>query len=445
MPVMTTLRMVGTTGTRVARAGPGRPASPPFPTMRRVVITGMGVLSPIGNSLDTFWNNAVAGVNGIATIAKFPIPEGFPVTIAGELKDFDPARYMDVKTARRSADFTLYAVAAAKMAVDDSGIDFKAEPDPYRCGCTVGSGVGGIEITEKEVLRMERGRTAKVSPFSIPEMIANMAAGTIAIEHGLRGPNYGVVSACATGLHSIGAALRLIQHGEADVMLAGGAEGPICPVAVASFAALHALSTRNDDPAHACRPFDRDRNGFIMSEGGAVLVLEEYERAKRRGARIYCEVAGFGQTCDAYHMTAPMPDGEAGARAMKSAMAEAGVDGAAVDYINAHGTSTPMNDKVETLVIKKALGEEAARKVAISSTKSMTGHLLGGTGALETVACAKAIETGVIPPTINYTTPDPDCDLDYTPNTARERKVDVALNNSLGFGGHNAVVALRRV
>ena len=413
--------------------------------MRRVVITGMGVLSPIGNSLDTFWNNAVAGVNGIATIAKFPIPEGFPVTIAGELKDFDPARYMDVKTARRSADFTLYAVAAAKMAVDDSGIDFKAEPDPYRCGCTVGSGVGGIEITEKEVLRMERGRTAKVSPFSIPEMIANMAAGTIAIEHGLRGPNYGVVSACATGLHSIGAALRLIQHGEADVMLAGGAEGPICPVAVASFAALHALSTRNDDPAHACRPFDRNRNGFIMSEGGAVLVLEEYERAKRRGARIYCEVAGFGQTCDAYHMTAPMPDGEAGARAMANAMAEAGVDGAAVDYINAHGTSTPMNDKVETLVIKKALGEEAARKVAISSTKSMTGHLLGGTGALETVACAKAIETGVIPPTINYTTPDPDCDLDYTPNTARERKVDVALNNSLGFGGHNAVVALRRV
>ena len=413
--------------------------------MRRVVITGMGVLSPIGNSLDTFWNNAVAGVNGIATIARFPIPEGFPVTIAGELKDFDATRYMDVKTARRSADFTLYAVAAAKMAVDDSGIDFKAEPDPYRCGCTVGSGVGGIEVTEKEVLRMERGKTAKVSPFAIPEMIANMAAGTIAIEHGLRGPNYGVVSACATGLHSIGAALRLIQHGEADVMLAGGAEGPICPIAVASFAALHALSTRNDDPAHACRPFDKDRNGFIMAEGGAVLVLEEYERAKRRGARIYCEVAGFGQTCDAYHMTAPMPDGEAGARAMSAAMAEAGVAPDAVDYINAHGTSTQMNDKVETLVIKKALGEEAARKVAISSTKSMTGHLLGGTGALETVACAKAIETGVIPPTINYTTPDPDCDLDYTPNTARERRVDVALNNSLGFGGHNAVVALKRV
>ena len=413
--------------------------------MRRVVITGMGVLSPIGNSLDTFWNNAVAGVNGIGTITKFDISGGFPVTIAGELKGFVASDYMDAKTARRSAQFTQYAVAAAKMAVDDAGIDFKAEPDPYRCGCTVGSGVGGIEITETEVLRMERGKTAKVSPFSIPEMIANMAAGTIAIEHGLRGPNYGVVSACATGLHSIGAAFRMIQHGEADVMLAGGAEGPLCPVAVASFAALHALSTRNDDPAHACRPFDRDRNGFIMSEGGAVLVLEEYERAKKRGARIYCEVAGFGQTCDAYHMTAPMPDGEAGARAMANAMAEAGVDGAAVDYINAHGTSTQMNDKVETLVIKKALGEEAARKVSISSTKSMTGHLLGGTGALETVACAKAIETGVIPPTINYTTPDPDCDLDYTPNTARERRVDVALNNSLGFGGHNAVVALRRV
>jgi len=413
--------------------------------MRRVVITGMGVLSPIGNSLDTFWNNAVAGVNGIGTITKFDISGGFPVTIAGELKGFVASDYMDAKTARRSAQFTQYAVAAAKMAVDDAGIDFKAEPDPYRCGCTVGSGVGGIEITETEVLRMERGKTSKVSPFSIPEMIANMAAGTIAIEHGLRGPNYGVVSACATGLHSIGAAFRMIQHGEADVMLAGGAEGPICPIAVASFAALHALSTRNDDPAHACRPFDKDRNGFIMSEGGAVLVLEEYERAKRRGARIYCEVAGFGQTCDAYHMTAPMPDGEAGAHAMRNAMAEAGVDGAAVDYINAHGTSTQMNDKVETLVIKKALGEEAARKVSISSTKSMTGHLLGGTGALETVACAKAIETGVIPPTINYTTPDPDCDLDYTPNTARERRVDVALNNSLGFGGHNAVVALRRV
>ncbi len=414
--------------------------------MRKVVITGMGAVSPIGNNLETFWNNAVAGVNGIGRITKFDVSGGFPITFAGEVKGFNATDFgVDAKMARRCALFTQYALAAAKMAVADSGLDFASEPDPYRCGCTIGSGVGGIDITENEVLRMERGKTAKISPFAIPEMIANMAAGMVALQHGLRGLNYGVVSACATGLHSIGAALRAIQHGEADVVLAGGSEAPICPVAVAGFAALHALSTRNDDPEHASRPFDRNRNGFIMAEGGAVLVLEEYERARRRGARIYCEVAGFGQTCDAYHMTAPMPDGEAGARAMSLAMAEAGVSPDGVDYINAHGTSTPMNDKTETVVVKKALGEDAARKVSISSTKSMTGHLLGGTGALETIVCAKAIETGVIPPTINYETPDPDCDLDYTPNTARERVVDVALNNSLGFGGHNAVVALRKV
>ena len=414
--------------------------------MRRVVITGMGVVSPIGNDLDTFWKNAVAGVNGIGTITKFDVSGNFPVKIAGEVKGFDAASVgVDPKTARRCALFAQYALASAMMAAKDSGIDFAAEPDPYRCGCTVGSGVGGIDITENEVLRMERGKTAKISPFAIPEMIANMAAGMVALQHGLRGPNYGVVSACATGLHSVGAALRAIQHGEADVMLAGGCEAPICPVAVAGFAALHALSTRNDEPEKACRPFDKDRNGFIMSEGGAVLVLEEMERAAKRGARIYAEVAGFGATCDAYHMTAPMPDGAAGARAMSLAMAEAGAAPEDVGYVNAHGTSTQMNDKVETLVIKKALGEDAARKVSISSTKSMTGHLLGGTGALETVVCAKTIETGVVPPTINYTTPDPDCDLDYTPNVARERRVDLALNNSLGFGGHNAVVALRRV
>lgn len=414
--------------------------------MRKVVITGMGVVSPIGNDLDTFWKNAVSGVNGIGTITKFDVSGSFPVKIAGEVKGFDAASFgVDPKTARRCALFTQYALASAMMAVKDSGIDFAAEPDPYRCGCTIGSGVGGIDITENEVLRMERGKTAKISPFAIPEMIANMAAGMVALQHGLRGLNYGVVSACATGLHSVGAALRAIQHGEADVVLAGGCEAPICPVAVAGFAALHALSTRNDEPEKACRPFDKGRNGFIMSEGGAVLVLEEMERAKRRGARIYAEVAGFGETCDAYHMTAPMPTGEAGARAMAQALAESGTPASAVDYINAHGTSTPMNDKVETLVIKTALGDEAARKVSISSTKSMTGHLLGGTGALETVVCAKAIETGIIPPTINYEEPDPDCDLDYTPNVARERRVDFALNNSLGFGGHNAVVALRRV
>ncbi|MBR1836000.1 MAG: beta-ketoacyl-ACP synthase II [Kiritimatiellae bacterium] len=414
--------------------------------MRRVAITGMGVISPIGNNLETFWNNAVAGVNGIATITKFDVSNGFPVTFAGEVKGFNAADFgVDPKTARRCALFTQYALAASKMAVADSGIDFAAEPDPYRFGCTIGSGVGGIDVTENEVLRMERGKTAKISPFSIPEMIANMAAGMVALQHGLRGLNYGVVSACATGLHSVGAAMRAIQHGEADVVLAGGCEAPICPVAVAGFAALHALSTRNDDPGRASRPFDKGRDGFVMAEGAAVLVLEDLDRAKKRGARIYAEVAGFGQTCDAYHMTAPMPSGEAGARAMSLAMAEAGVSGEDVDYVNAHGTSTPMNDKTETAVIKQALGESAARKVSVSSTKSMTGHLLGGTGALETVVCAKAIETGIVPPTINYETPDPECDLDCTPNVARERPVKVALNNSLGFGGHNAVVALKAV
>ncbi len=412
--------------------------------MRRVAITGMGVISPVGNTLETFWSNLLAGKSGVRAITKFDAAK-FPVRIAGEVVDFDPTLYMDAKTARRAAPFTQYAVAAAKMAVADSGIDFKAEPDPYRCGCLVSSGVGGIDVTEAETLRMYRNDTVKVNPFSIPEIIADMASGIVSIEHGLRGPNFGVVSACATGLHSIGLAARMIRHGEADVMLAGGCEAPLCPVAVAGFAALHALSTSNDEPEKASRPFDKDRNGFIMAEGGAVLVLEELERAKARGARIYAELAGFGMTGDAFHMTAPMEGGAAGAKAMELALADAGVAKDGLQYVNAHGTSTPMNDRIETAAFKLALGEDNARNVAISSTKSMTGHLLGGTGALETVACAKAIETGVIPPTINYTTPDPDCDLDYTPNTARERKVDVALNNSLGFGGHNAVVALRRV
>ena len=412
--------------------------------MRRVVITGLGVISPVGNDIDTFWKNIVAGVNGIGTIQKFDV-SAFPVKIAGETKNFDATQYMDPKTARHSALFCQYAVAAAKQAVDDCGIDFNTLDDEarFRCGCTVSSGVGGIDITETDVSKMIEKQTTRVSPFCIPAMISNMAAGTIAIEYGLRGPNYGVVSACASGLHSIGQAFHAIKYDEADVMLAGGSEAPVCPVSVAGFAALHALSTRNDDPEHASRPFDKDRNGFVMGEGGAVVVLEEYEHAVARGAKIYCEVAGFGETCDGYHMTAPMPGGVAGARAMTLAIKEAGVTVDDVDYINAHGTSTPMNDKTETALIKAALGEEAARKVSISSTKSMTGHLLGGAGAVETVVCALAIRDGVVPPTINYTTPDPECDLDYTPNTARKRPVRVALNNALGFGGHNACIAFK--
>ena len=414
--------------------------------MRRVAITGMGAVSPVGNTIETVWSNLLAGKSGVRTITKFDTSSfKFPVTIAGEVDGFDPALYMDVKTARRAALFTQYGVAAAKMAVEDSGIDFKAEPDPYRCGCLVSSGVGGIEVTEHETARMYRNESWKVNPFSIPELIADMASGIVSIEFGLRGPNFGVVSACATGLHSVGLSMRAIQHGDADVMLAGGCEGPITGVAVAGFAALHALSTDNDKPEKASRPFDKNRNGFVMAEGGAVLVLEEMERAKARGAKIYAELAGFGMTGDAHHMTAPMEGGEAGARAMQLAMAEAGVPADGLDYINAHGTSTQMNDKTETAAFKLALGEDNARKVAISSTKSMTGHLLGGTGALETVVCALAVSRGAVPPTINYETPDPDCDLDYVPNVAREMKVDVALNNSLGFGGHNACAVLKRV
>lgn len=412
--------------------------------MRRVVITGLGVISPVGNDVESFWNALLSGTNGIGVLDRFDSSE-FAVKIAAQVKDFDPTRYMDPKAAHRFALFTQYALAAAKQAVADSGIDFAAEPDPYRCGCMVTSGVGGVDVVEQEVLRMETKHTTKIIPLCIPKIIVNMAAGAIAIEHNLHGPNFGPVTACASGLHSIGLAYRSIKYGESDVMLAGGAEAPLCPVAVAGFAALHALSTNNDDPAHACRPFDKDRNGFIMGEGGGVVVLEEYERAKARGARIYGEVVGFGETCDAFHMTAPMEGGVASAKAISGSLLEAGLAADAVGYVNAHGTSTPMNDRIETAALKLALGEEAARKVSISSTKSMTGHLLGGAGAIETVACLKVLETGLIPPTINYTTPDPDCDLDYTPNAARERKVDVVLNNALGFGGHNACVAFRKV
>ncbi len=412
--------------------------------MRKVAITGIGVISPVGNDVASFWSGLVSGVNGIGPITRFDA-SGFPVRIAAEVKNFDAAAYMDPKVAHRSALFTQFALAAAKQAVADSGIDFSAEPDPYRCGCTVSSGVGGIDVTEQEVIRMCEKKTTRVLPLVIPEIIANMAAGSIAVEHHLQGPNYATVTACASGLHSIGQAYRAVKYGEADVMLAGGAEAPVCPISVAGFAALHALSTRNDDPEHASRPFDKDRNGFVMGEGGGVVVLEEMERAKARGARIYGELAGFGETCDAYHMTAPMPDGAASAKAIELAMREAGVTPDQVGYINAHGTSTPMNDRIETLAVKRAFGEDAARKVSVSSTKSMTGHLLGGAGAIETVACVKALETGVIPPTINHFTDDPDCDLDYTFGTARERKLDVVLNNALGFGGHDACIAIRRV
>ncbi len=411
--------------------------------MQRTVITGMGVVSPLGSDLDTFWSRLVAGTNGIGRITYFDA-SAFPVQIAGEVKGFDVNAFIDPKAQRRMDKFTHYAIAASAMAVKDCGIDLSSI-DPYRFGCIVSSGVGGIATTEAEVLKMEQKGPGRVSPFCIPQIIVNIASGLVAIEHGLKGPNYAVVSACASGLHSIGNALRIIQHGEADMMLAGGSEAAVSPISIAGFSALHALSRRNDDPATASRPFDKDRDGFIMAEGGAVLVLESYEHARQRGAKIYAEVAGFGQTCDAFHMTAPSENAEGSTRALTDAMRDAGVNAADIDYINAHGTSTPMNDPIETLAIKQALGEEHARRVMISSSKSMTGHMLGAAGALESIVCALAIKNGVVPPTINYTTPDPSCDLDYVPNTAREAAVDVCANNSLGFGGHNACAIFRKV
>ena len=411
--------------------------------MHRIVITGMGVVSPLGSDLDTFWSGLVAGTSGVGRITRFDAST-FPVQIAAEVKGFDINAFIEPKEQRRMDPFTHYAIAASAMAVKDSGIDFSA-CDPYRCGCIVSSGVGGISTTESEVLKMKEKGPTRVSPFCIPQIIVNIASGMVAIAHGLKGPNYAVVSACASGLHSIGNAMRLIQYGDADVMLAGGAEAAVSPISIAGFAALHALSKRNDDPTAASRPFDKDRDGFIMGEGAAVLVLESYEHAVKRGAKIYAEVSGFGQTCDAFHMTAPADTAEGSTRAMTDALKDAGVNAADVSYINAHGTSTPMNDRIETLAIKQALGETDARRVMISSSKSMTGHMLGAAGALESIVCALAIKNGVVPPTINYTTPDPDCDLDYVPNTAREANVTVCMNNSLGFGGHNACAIFKKV
>ena len=411
--------------------------------MRKVVITGMGVVSPLGCDINVFADRLAAGFNGIGPITRFDASGDFPVNIGAEVREFDIDAFFDAKEQHRNDRYSLLGLAAARLAVRDSGIDWNTE-NPERNGCLFSSGVGGLEtVTEQVNVLRDRG-ARRMSPLTIPSIITNIASGLIAIEHHLEGPNFCISSACASSLHAIGEAMRIVQRGEADVMLAGGAEAAVIPVAVGAFAAMHALSRRNDDPTHACRPFDKDRDGFIMGEGSAALVLEEYEHAKARGARIYAEVAGFGMSCDAHHMTAPRPDGVAGARAMAAALAEAGVGTDRLSYVNAHGTSTPMNDKTETVILKKVLGEADAHRVAMSSTKSMTGHLLGAAGALETAACVVAMQRGFIPPTINYTTPDPECDLDCTPNVAREMPVDSVLNNSLGFGGHNACVVLKK-
>jgi 3-oxoacyl-[acyl-carrier-protein] synthase II len=410
---------------------------------RKVVITGLGAVTPIGNNLEEFWEGLKTGRSGGARVTKIENIENFASTIAAEVKDFNPELYISKKEARKMDPFTQYGLAASIMAIQDSGLDFSKE-DLERIGVIVSTGIGGLQIMEaSQDIYRERG-PSRLSPFMIPIMITNIVAGHVAIQYGLKGPNFCVTSACASGTHSIGEALRIIQHGEADVMVAGGTEGAITPLGLGGFCALRALTTRNDDPARASRPFDLNRDGFLMGEGAGVIVIESEEHAKARGAKIYCELAGYGRTCDGHHITAPDPDADQAARGMRLAFEDAGLKAEDIDYINAHGTSTSLNDKGETFAIKKALGEEQARKVAISSTKGMTGHLLGAAGGVEAIVCAMAIQEGLVPPTINYETPDPDCDLDYVPNTARKMDVRAALSNSLGFGGHNATLCFKK-
>ena len=411
--------------------------------MKRVVVTGLGVVSPVGSSKDSFWNSIVNGECGIGNITKFDA-SAFTAQIAGEVKGLDIEKYLPSrKDRRRMDDFCQYALAASKMAAEDSGIDFSAE-DPTTMGAVIGSGIGGIQLLQDQDRQIAEKGPSKASPFLIPMMIPNIVPGMVAIEYNLQGPNFSIVTACATAAHSIGEAYRIIERGECDVMFAGGSEASIAELGLAGFCSMKALSTRNDSPQTASRPFDAERDGFVMGEGGAILVIEEYEDAKARGADIYCEITGFGMTCDAFHITAPMDSGDGCRRAMLKAMKDSSFNPEEIDYINAHGTSTPLNDKTETAGIKGALGD-AAYKTAVSSTKSMTGHLLGAAAGVESIACCLAIKHGIVPPTINYTTPDPLCDLDYVPNVAREMDVKACLNNSLGFGGHNACLAFKAV
>lgn len=410
---------------------------------RRVAVTGLGVVSPLGSALDRVWDRLVRGESGVRPIESFDA-QNYASRIAGQVVEFNVDEFIPKKEQRRMDPFCHYGVSAAKLAVRDSGIDFAAL-DTRRAGVLIGSGIGGLQVLQEQARVLLTRGPSRFSPFMIPQMITNILSGLVAIEYGLKGPNFCVVSACATATHSIGEALRMIRHNEADLILAGGAEAPICELGVGGFCAMRALSTRNDAPTKASRPFDRDRDGFVIGEGAAVLVLEEMEAARRRGARIYCELAGYGRTCDAFHITAPDELGTGAAEGMRLAVADAGLTPADIDYINAHGTSTELNDQCETRAIKAALGETDARRVWISSTKSMTGHLLGAAGGFESVVCALALHRGVVPPTINYETPDPECDLDYVPNTAREKRIRACLNNSLGFGGHNATLCFQAV
>ncbi|MBE6399759.1 MAG: beta-ketoacyl-[acyl-carrier-protein] synthase II [Lentisphaerae bacterium] len=411
---------------------------------RRVVVTGCGVLSCVGNDVQTFWDALVNGRCGIGTITRFDT-SAYRTHIAGEIKDLDVSPCISVKEARRMDLFTQYAIMATHQALLNAGLS--ADPGAKRdngdrCGCMVSSGVGGLATMGKEhQVLLDRGPD-RVSPFLIPMMISDMAAGAVAMQFDLRGPNMGLVTACATGCHSIGEAFWTIKHDDADIMVAGGAEASIVPLGLAGFCALKALSTRNDDPLHASRPFDRDRDGFVMSEGAGVLVLEELGHAIRRGAPILAEVVGYGATADAYHITSPAPDGNGDARAIQMALRHAGITPDELDYLNAHGTSTSLNDKYETMALKSVFGQ--AENLAISSTKGTTGHALGAAGGLECIACIQSIRTGIVPPTINYENPDPDCDLNYTPNTAVKREINYAMNCNLGFGGHNGAMLFKK-
>jgi 3-oxoacyl-[acyl-carrier-protein] synthase II len=408
---------------------------------RRVVVTGLGVVSPVGNSVSEAWENLTAGKSGITRITKFD-PSAFKAQIAGEVTNFDITTYLSAKEARRMDTFIHFGMAAGIQALRDAGLD-TPQTDAERIGVNIGSGIGGLPLIEGTHNDFLAGGPRKISPFFIPGTISNMISGNLSILHGLKGPNIAVVTACTTGLHAIGLSARMIEYGDADVMVCGGSEATISPLAIGGFASAQALSTRNDDPATASRPWDKGRDGFVMGEGAGVMVIEEYEHAKARGAKVYAELAGFGMSGDAYHMTAPDTDGPR--RSMVNAMKNAGVNPDQVHYLNAHGTSTPLGDKNETEAIKLAFGADAAKKLVVNSTKSMTGHLLGGAGGLESVFTALAVHYQVSPPTINIFEQDPECDLDYCANEARQMKIDVAMKNNFGFGGTNGTLIFKRV
>jgi 3-oxoacyl-[acyl-carrier-protein] synthase II len=409
---------------------------------RRVVITGMGIVSPVGNDLGTAWDNIRNGRSGIGPITSFDA-SAYATRIAGEVRDFDFTRWVNAKDARKMDTFIHYGIAASFMAIDDSGLEIN-DANAERIGVLVGSGIGGIHGIEQTAIALHTGGPRKVSPFYVPSTIINMLPGQLSILKGIKGPNFSAVSACATANHSVGMAMRLIQYGDADVMIAGGAEFGSAPTSVAGFCSMKAMSTRNDDPTRASRPWDKDRDGFVLGDGAGILVIEEYEHAKARGARIYAELAGFGASSDAHHMTAPSENGEGPARCLVAALRDAGVNNDQVEYLNAHGTSTPLGDLAETLALKRALGDHAY-KTMVSSTKSMTGHLLGAAGGVEAIFTTLAVYNGVIPPTINLDTPGEGCDLDYVPNVAREKAISVAVSNGFGFGGTNATLVMRKI